>query len=229
MSKIDFINKFNSICDEMDLHLDHYFEYGVKISSDEVNTDRVNIIFKKEFISIEDLFVFINKIFNNENLNGFVHETFDKYKDKIKQIILGYSNGNNELYLEIAPPDESSYCYSYNVSTNKVNEYIPFDDHQKEIEEAINFLTSQSNKYQKPEHEYPFKGGWFKNNTVRYLISFEPLEDLLYLIKPLCEKTNPDKIDIINNWFDENKNSLLTHFGYVNENGKTIINLYIKK
>ena len=111
MSKIEFVDKFNDTCSQLSLELEPYIEYGIKISNDTVNTDKVNISFKSEKITKEQLLDIVLSLFDKfDSVKEFIDNVYNEHGDKIKVIFIGSSNGSREIYFEMFESGESSSC-----------------------------------------------------------------------------------------------------------------------
>jgi peptide methionine sulfoxide reductase MsrA len=78
MNKIEFVDKFKDICSQLSLELEPYIEYGIKISNDTVNTDKVNISFKSEKITKEKLLDIVLSLFDKfDSVKEFIDNVYN--------------------------------------------------------------------------------------------------------------------------------------------------------
>ena len=126
MNKVEFVDTFNKICSELNLELEPYIEYGIKLSNTNINTDKVNISFKSEKITKEQLLSIVQSLFSNfNNVEKFINNIYSEYNDNIKYIFVGSSSGNKEIYFEISKPGESSTLISYDEGLDQTSIYEP--------------------------------------------------------------------------------------------------------
>jgi len=229
MSKIDFINDFNKVCEELNLDINPHFEFGLKVSNDSFNTDRVNIGIKNQDITQDNLIYFVDKLFDNiEDTNKFANSIYKDHSDKIQQIFLGYSNGATELYFECYSPGESSYCISFNSTDNKQNEYYPLDNSEEIINELIELIKEKTSLII-PESDNIFKGGFVKEGNIYYILIIEPMVRLENILKLLCYDTNSNNKENIDEWFNENKEKIISNIAYTIKNNQLILNIYVNE
>jgi hypothetical protein len=224
MSKIDFIEQFNDICDINDFNFNPIIEHGIKVSKNNVNTDRVNINIANNNIN-EDIVLnnFITLFDDNQDIISFIKDTYKNHP--VQNIFFGYSNGETELYFEMYEPGESSYCYAYNSSNGKISKYYPLVDPDEPINELCELITKYTGLII-PEPNEIFKGGFIRDRSIYYFLVLEPMIKLGDILKQICCIINPDETEVINNWFEENKDSTLTHIAYSIENENLTLNIY---
>ena len=227
MSKIEFIDDFKIVYNDLELLFEPSFEFGLKVSNDIINTDRVNIGFKKQDITQDNLIEFINKLFKTKSkeANKFVKKIYDEYEDEIQQIFLGYSNGDVEVYFEMFKEGESSYCFSYNTGDDKINEYYPLEDASQVINDLSQMITDRT-KLIIPDDAFIFKGGFSREGDIYYILVLEPVIALKDILIRLCNTINPD--ETISEWFDEHSDKIITNIAYTNRNNKLTLNIYTK-
>ena len=224
MSKIDFVNKFNEICETNNFNFNPVIEYGIKVSSTNVNTDRVNINVLDNTLT-EDIILkkFITLFDNNKNISKFIKNIYREHP--VQNVFFGYSNGETELYCEMYEPGESSYCHTYNSTKDEISEYYPLVDANEPIEQLCNLITEYTGLII-PEPNEIFKGGFIRDKNAYYFLVLEPMVRLKDILKQICCIINPDETEIINEWFEENKDNTLTHIVYSAENENLILNIY---
>lgn len=227
MSKVDFINDFNKICEELNININPRIEYGLKISNESVNSDRVSIGLKTQDVTQDNLIHIVDKLFNNtENTTDFIKKIYKEHGDKIQQIFLGYSNEATEVYFECHLPGESSYCFSFNSTDNEQSEYYPLADHTSVINGFVD-LIKEKTLLIIPEPNEIFKGGFVKNGDIYYILVMEPLVRLESIFKLLCYNTNPNEKEIVDEWFKEHKDKTLSNMAYTIKNNQLILNIYV--
>jgi hypothetical protein len=222
MGKIDFIHKFKDVCEKLNLKLNYLLEHSLKITNNSINIDRIGIIIKKNSISDDNLTHFINEFFiDNQEVNSFINDTKKKYGDKIHSVILGYSNGATEIYIEYSTLAEGSpIIVSYGLNNNEYSEYFSLINSNDAENEFIKFVkeklpVSNTNKF--------YKGGWVKKG-MKYLTIKEP--SFKETLKNLCYIINPNEKNIIDKWFNEHKDKTINVIGYNIKNDEIILNIY---
>jgi hypothetical protein len=229
MSKIEFVNKFNSVCSQLSLELEPYIEYGMKVSNDNVNTDKVNISFKSEKITKEKLLDVVSSLFDKfDNVKEFIDNVYNNHGDKIRVIFIGSSNGSREIYFEMFESGEPSSCLSYDEKLDSMSSYLPIHDPKNVIDDLVKFIHDRTELIIPDPYEY-FKGGFVKNENIYYILVLEPLQSLKYVLSKLFETINPTQINDINEWLDSYPDHQLDNIAYSINNNKTIFNIYISK
>ena len=229
MSKIEFVNKFNDTCSQLSLELEPYIEYGIKISNDTVNTDKVNISFKSEKITKEQLLDIVLSLFDKfDSVKEFIDNVYNEHGDKIKVIFIGSSNGSREIYFEMFKSGESSSCLSYDEKLDSVSSYLPLHDSKNVIDNLAKFIHDRTGLIIPEPYKY-FKGGFVKNENIYYILVLEPLQSLKYVLSKLFETINPTQINDINEWLDNYSDYQLDNIAYSINNDKSIFNIYISK
>lgn len=229
MSKVDFINDFNKICTELNLNLNSYIEYGLKISNESINIDRVNISFKSKDVTQDNLIYIIDKLFEHKfYTNKFIKKIYEEQGDKIQQIFLGYSNGSLEIYFECYEPGESSYCFSFNSSDKQQNEYYPLTNYNEVVDKLSSLITEKTSLII-PDPSEIFKGGFVKNGNTYYILVLEPMSRIGNILKLLCYDANPNEKETIDKWFDEYKDKIISNIAYTIKNNQLILNIYVNE
>jgi hypothetical protein len=229
MSKIEFVNKFNDVCSQLGLELEPYIEYGIKVSNDTVNTDKVNISFKSEKITKEKLLDIVFSLFDKfDNVKKFIDDVYNNHGDKIKVIFIGSSNGSREIYFEMFESGEPSSCLSYDETLDSVSTYLPIHDSKEVIDDLTKFIYDRTGLIIPEPYEY-FKGGFVKNENIYYILVLEPLQSLKYVLSKLFETISPIQINNINDWLDSYPDYQLDNIAYSINNNKPIFNIYISK
>lgn len=224
MSKVDFIKEFNEL-----VIFEPRIEYGLKITSDSINVDRVNIGFKKQDITKEDLINVTNVLFDNtDETNMFTERIYNEREEDIQQIFLGYSNGSTEIYFECYKPGESSYCISYNSSDKKQNEYYPLDNHTKLANDIADIIREKTNLII-PDPSEIFKGGFVREGNIYYILVLEPMSKIGGILKSLCYIINNNESKVIDEWFDEHKDKIVSNIAYTIKNNQLILNIYVNE
>lgn len=221
MNKIEFINNFNSICKSLHIDLNPSFEYGLKISKDFINTDRVNIRFSKSKIDKIELITLVNKLFDN-NVVEFIDNIYITNEDKIQNIFLGYSSGKYEIYFELFEAGESSIIVSYD---DERNEYKPIDD-ITEVIKTLCDIINQKTKLIINEPNLLFKGGFIKNENTYYFLVLENISTIKDILQILCNSINPNEQNTIIEWFNSNDNKIISHIAYSINNDEITLNIY---
>lgn len=229
MSKIEFIDTFNDICSQLNLELEPYIEHGLKVSNDNVNIDKVNISFKSEKVTKEQLLDIVFSLFNKfDDVKKFIDNVYNEHGDKIKIIFIGSSDGSKEIYFEMFESGEPSSCLSYDETLNKVSTYTPLNDSIEVVNNLANYIFEKTGLSIPNPHQY-FKGGFVKNGNIYYILILEPLQSLKYVLNKLFETINPTQINIINEWLDNHSDYQLDNIAYFISNEKTNFNIYISK
>ena len=229
MSKIEFIDNFNGICSELNLELEPYIEYGIKLSNTSINTDKVNISFKSEKITKEKLLDVVSSLFDKfDNVKEFIDNVYSDHGDKIKQIFIGSSKGNKEIYFEVFEPGDSSTLISYDEGLDQLSTYLPLHDSKFAIDNLTEFIFDKTGLIISDPYEY-FKGGFVKNENIYYILVLEPLQSLKYVLSKLFETISPIQINNINDWLDSYPDHQLDNIAYSINNNKPIFNIYISK
>jgi peptide methionine sulfoxide reductase MsrA len=229
MNKIEFVDKFKDICSQLSLELEPYIEYGIKISNDTVNTDKVNISFKSEKITKEKLLDIVLSLFDKfDSVKEFIDNVYNEHGDKIKVIFIGSSNGSREIYFEMFESGEPSSCLSYDEKLDSVSNYLPLHDSKNVIDDLAKFIYDRTGLIIPEPYEY-FKGGFVKNENIYYILVLEPLQSLKYVLSKLFETINPTQINDINEWLDNYSDYQLDNIAYSINNDKPIFNIYISK
>lgn len=229
MNKIEFVDTFNKICSDLNLELELYIEYGIKLSNTNVNTDKVNISFKNEKITKEQLLTIIESLFSNiNNVKKFINDVYNDHKDKIKQIFIGSSNGNKEIYFEVFEPGDSSTLISYDEGLDQLSTYLPLHDSKLAIDSLTEFIFNKTGLIIPEPYEY-FKGGFVKNENTYYILVLEPLQSLKYVLTKLIESINPQQSDIIIEWLESNNDHQLDNIAYSINEDNINLNIYISK
>ena len=183
MSKVSFVNDYNIACEKLGLQLNPRVEYGLKISKDNINTDKVNISVRKGEMTKDNFISIAKKLFDHpDKVITFINSAFDKHNENIQHMYVGYSNGAKEVYFEIYAPGESSYVLSYDENEDKVNEYFTSD--VTDVINEVNELIKTETQIILPE--YIFKGGCVKGGSIYYLLVLEPLSSMSSVLKSLC-------------------------------------------
>jgi hypothetical protein len=229
MSKIEFIDNFNGICSELNLELEPYIEYGIKLSNTSINTDKVNISFKSEKITKEKLLDVVSSLFDKfDNVKEFIDNVYSDHGDKIKQIFIGSSKGNKEIYFEVFEPGDSSTLISYDEGLDQLSTYLPLHDSKFAIDNLTEFIFDKTGLIISDPYEY-FKGGFVKNENIYYILILEPLQSLKYILTKLIESINPQQSDIVAEWFENNNDYQLDNIAYSIDKDNINLNIYISK
>ena len=229
MSKIDFINNFSKICNELGLSFEPRFEHGMKVSNNSINIDRVNIGFSEKDITKDNLLYIIGKLFDDVNsVNKFIENIYNNHKNKIQQIFLGYSNGSTEIYFECFEPGESSYCVSYNSTDKQQNEYQPLTDHELIINELVDLIKEKTSLIISEPNEI-FKGGFVKGGNIYYILTLEPMSKVGSILKSLCYNINLNEKETIDKWFEEHQSKTVSNIAYTIKNNQLILNIYVNE
>lgn len=229
MNKIEFVDSFNKICSELNLELEPYIEYGIKISNDTVNTDKVNISFKSEKITKEQLLDIVLSLFDKfDSVKEFIDNVYNEHRDKIKIIFIGSSSGNKEIYFEVFEPGDSSTLISYDEGLDQLSTYSSLHDPKNAIDDLTKFIHDRTGLTIPEPYEY-FKGGFVKNENIYYILVLEPLQNLKYVLSKLFETIYPTQINNINEWLDNYPDYQLDNIAYSINNDKPIFNIYISK
>jgi hypothetical protein len=229
MNKIEFVDSFNKVCSELNLELEPYIEYGIKLSDTSINTDKVNISFKSEKITKEQLLDIIPTLFTKfDNVKKFIDNVYNDHKDKIKQIFIGSSNGNKEIYFEVFEPGDSSTLVSYDEGLDQLSTYLPLHDSKVAIDSLTEFIFDKTGLIIPEPYEY-FKGGFVKNKNIYYILVLEPLQSLKYVLTKLVESINPQQSDIVTEWFENNNDYQLDNIAYSISGDNINLNIYISK
>jgi len=229
MNKTEFVNKFNETCSELSLELEPYIEYGIKLSNNNINTDKVNISFKSEKITKEQLLIIIESLFSNiNNVKKFIDDVYNDHKDKIKQIFIGSSNGNKEIYFEVFEPGDPSSLVSYDEGLDQLSTYLPLYDPKFAIDTLTQFIFDKTGLIIPESYEY-FKGGFVKNENIYYILVLEPLQSLKYVLTKLVDSINPQQVDTVKNWLENNNDYQLDNIAYSINEDNINLNIYISK
>lgn len=229
MSKIEFIDSFNNICSELNLDLEPYIEHGIKLSNDNVNTDKVNISFKSEKINKEQLLDIVQVLFTNfDKVKNFIDTIYDDHKDTIRHIFIGSSNGNKEIYFEIYNSGEPSSSVSYDEGLDRVSTYLPLPDSKFAIDTLVEFIFNKTGLIIPDQYKY-FKGGFVKNENIYYILVLEPLQGLKYVLNKLIDNINPQQSNIVSEWLEDNIDYQLDNIAYSINGDNINLNIYISK
>jgi hypothetical protein len=228
MSKIDFLNNFNNVCEELGIQLDSRIEYGIVLSQNNINTDKINISIKKEDITEDNFIHLVKKLFDYpDKVISFINNISKSHDESIQYIFFGYSNGTKELYFEVYSPGESSYILSYDEHEDKINEY-QIDDTDNVINEIIDLVKTETGLILQ---DYVLKGGWKKNNSDAYhLLVIESLSSMSIILKELCKKIYPNNYIKFEEWLNiHNEDYQISNLGYNKIDNEIILNIYITK
>lgn len=229
MNKIEFIDIFNRTCSELNLELEPYIEYGIKLSNTNINTDKVNISFKSEKITKEQLLDLVQVLFNNfDKVKDFINTVYNDHNDIIRHIFIGSSNGNKEIYFEIYNSGEPSSSVSYDEGLDQVSTYLPLLDSKIAIDTLTEFIHTKTGLIIPEPYEY-FKGGFVKNENTYYILVLEPLQSLKYVLSKLVENINPQQSDIVDEWLETNTDHQLDNIAYLINGDNINLNIYISK
>lgn len=229
MNKTEFVNEFNKICSELNLELEPYIEYGIKLSNTNINTDKVNISFKSEKITKEQLLDLAQSLFNNFNkVKNFIDTIYNDHNDIIRYIFIGSSSGNKEIYFEVYNNGESSSFVSYDEGLDQVSTYLPLHDSKPIIDTLNKFIFDKTGLIIPEPYEY-FKGGFVKNENAYYILILEPLQSLKYVLTKLVESINPQQSNNVNEWLETNIDCQLDNIAYSINGDNINLNIYISK
>ncbi len=222
MSKVDFIKKFKSIYTKP-----FFEEYGLKVSESEFNTDRVNVNIPISDINKDELINIVDKLFTkSDDTKTFINSMFDDSHDRIQNVFLGYSSGNHEVYFEMYNQGESSTCISFNDNDSSINNYKPLDDKLELEASKLTDIIKNKTGLIIVNPTQLFKGGFIKNQNSYYFLVLEQMSAVRDIFQTLCHKINPNERDTIIKWFNNNKDKIVSHVAYSNNNGKLILNIY---
>lgn len=229
MNKVEFVDAFNKICSELNLELEPYIEYGIKLSNTSINTDKVNISFKSEKITKEQLLSVVQSLFNNfDKVKNFIDTIYNDHNDIIRHIFIGSSNGSKEIYFEVYNNGESSSFASYDEGLDQVSTYLPLSDSKFAIDILTEFIFNKTGLIIPEPYEY-FKGGFVKNENTYYILVLEPLQSLKYVLTKLVESINPQQNDVVNEWLENNNDHQLDNIAYSINGDNINLNIYISK
>jgi hypothetical protein len=247
MTGQEFTDKINNTCENLNIPLIYSLEYGLKITNNSICTDKVLIGFNKENLTQDKTLAIAKELFIDNFIPDFINDVYFKHNDNIGKIYFGITNDNKEIYFEIAIPNNpnkkykrSSGLISYDEGDGLLHSYKPFllsvEPYYNHV--ADNFIKYIENDDDLKEYKDMLinideigQAGFKKDNKYVGLYIFKELQydNLLPFVKLLCKKHVLNNDQLIDNWFEQHKNKMLTWITYrLEENKITSLNLYVK-
>ena len=130
MNKIEFRQKFDDICSKLNLNIPYTTEDGLVISNDYIKSDKIVITIKDQYVNKNELIQITKELFDYpDRIINFINDIYNANPNNIVNYLIGYANGNKELYFELVPlntPLENKYYtntqgYSYDEHLDKIN------------------------------------------------------------------------------------------------------------
>lgn len=245
MTKQEFINKIDEFCNKSNIPSTYSIEHGLKIVDNSINTNKINVMFSKDNLTYDNLIKLSKELFTNPFIFNFIDDVYNKHNN-ISNIFLGLDNDSKEIYFEVITPNildkkfkGSSYIISCDEKEGLIHSYKPFSLYKEVYPERIvdNFIEyiekdNELSEYKDMLVNSTIKNvGFIKDNKYFHLSIFKELQqdNLISFLKLLCQKSISDNNQLINDWFEQYKDGVLTLLSYhLEENKITSLNLYVK-